>query len=287
MTPDRLAKLAALATLLLTACGSDYAKNANDGIRVPSREQSEEPGEEGAADESPPPVEKPAPSGDLDTDGDGIADALDCDPASADLKGEKLLDDPMSADTAAFTPAAGFVAANWAYQDAAYRQLRLANASDATFFTKDPTPIDALEFSVKAASTDITNAITPVLRQMFILIGAKSEEGTFTSYGCGAEVVQGMTPTQRTSVVKLSGPANGTIVTTPLMRTPRPLFQENEDFTIRARLTKAGEITCTIVNGADNVTVATATVADAVGATGFFTRQTKAAFKTVKVCRLK
>lgn len=206
-----------------------------------------------------------------------------CDDAKT-IPGVKLLDEPLSTDTAKFVVAPGFTTTSWTFADDAYRQTRLADAGDATFFAGDAAVGD-VDVEVVAASTDVTSAISPRLRQMFILVGATSAAGTLDAYGCGAEVVQGMSPEQRTSVVRLSGSADA-VTTTPIERTARTILKEGEPFSMRAKLAN-GTLTCTVSQGADVVTSAQATgLANVKGAIGFFTRQTKAAFKNVKACKL-
>jgi len=206
-----------------------------------------------------------------------------CDDAST-IPGVKLIDDALATDAAQFAVAPGFTAASWSFAEEAYRQTRLVNAADAMFFVGDAL-IGDVDVQVAAASTDVTSTLGPRLRQMFVLVGASSTGGTLDAYGCGVEVVQGMSPEQRTSVVKLSGNADA-VTTEAIDRTPRNILKEGEPFSIRAQL-KDGTLTCTVSQGADVVTTAQASnLVNVKGSIGFFTRQTKAAFKNVKACKL-
>jgi hypothetical protein len=206
-----------------------------------------------------------------------------CDAAQT-IPGVILVEDALAADTAKFSPAAGFPSTSWSFANQSYVQSRLVNASDATFFAGDA-QVGDVDIEVSAASTDVTSTISPRLRQMFVLVGATVTGGTLDAIGCGVEVVQGMSPEQRTSVVKLSGNADA-VATTAIDRAPRNVLKEGEPFSIRAKL-QDGTLTCTVSQGADVVTTATATgLTNVKGSIGFFTRQTKAAFKNVKVCKL-
>ena len=137
---------------------------------------------------------------------------------------------------------------------------------------------------VTAASTEVSGAITPKLRQMFIVVGASSQQGQLLAHGCGVEVVEGETPEQKTSVVRLSGPT-GAVTTTPLDRVARPALQANEEFGMRATL-EGGKLTCVITQNGQTTT-AQANVGALTGSVGMFTRQTKALFKNARVCKLK
>jgi hypothetical protein len=272
--------------LLACACGDAGNGGAKGGEPLPPRGDDgdsvfvEEEDETLAESDELVPANNPA---ELDSDGDGIADDVDCAPADPAIRGTRLLEDALSADTAKFSPAPGFVATNWTYAEDAYRQIRLGNASDATFFMGD-SAIGDVDIEVSAASTDVTT-ITPKLRQMFILVGATMTDGKLGAYGCGVEVVDGMSPTQRTSIVRLSGSPDA-VGTTPIQRVPRNILKEGEGFSIRAQVA-SGTLKCTVSQGADVVTTAEATdLTNLTGSIGFFTRQTKAAFKNVKACKM-
>jgi hypothetical protein len=281
-----------MTVLFAAACGD--ASTSDRGTALPPRDtgetndDAERAGEDTLADPAPTEDEPSLPGQPvtmIDADKDGIADDKDCDSANPAI-GQRLVDDSLAADSTLFAPAPGFPSGSWSFADAAYRQTRLADDADATLFMGDPAVGD-VDLEVRTASTEISSALGPTLRQMFVLVGAKMENGTLTAWGCGAEVVAGMTPTQRTSVVKLSG-APGAITTTAIQRTARTILKEGEDYAIRARVS-GGKITCTVMQGADLDTLTTAEAIDQgeiKGALGFYTRQTKAYFKNVKACKL-
>ena len=70
-----------------------------------------------------------------------------------------------------------------------------------------------------------------------------------------------------------------------LKRTNRAAVQANEEFRMKMELV-GKEMTCTVTLDGTDVTVATAQVPEGAGAVGFFTRETKALFKSVRVCEL-
>jgi hypothetical protein len=270
--------------------GAGLQRRATGAPRTPSESSTKDDGADVVTAPAPTPsAETPAPEPEppttpADTDKDGVPDAKDCDPQNAAIVGTKLIDDALAADAAHFAPSAGFPAASWGYATEAYRQARLVNGADATLFKKDAF-IKDVDITVAASSTEVTSTITPRLRQMFVLLGARTEGAVFTAYGCGVEVVQGMSPEQQTSIVKLSGTPDA-IVTTAIQRTPRNVLLENEGFSIRAQV-KGGKVTCSVSQGAGAVTTAEAAgIADIEGSIGFYTRQTKAAFKNIKACKL-
>ena len=285
--------LLGMMTLVFAAACGDASTSERGGIGAPAR--GAETNDEGSGDTDPT-LTDPAPQPEEETlpgqpvtmndaDKDGIADEKDCDSANPAI-GLKLIDDPLASDATLFAPAPGFPSESWSFADAAYRQTRLVDAGDATFFMGDQAVGD-VDLEVRTASTEISSALGPTLRQMFVLVGAKMENGTMTAWGCGAEVVAGMTPTQRTSVVKLSG-APGSITTTAIQRTARTILKAGEDYAIKARVS-GGKITCTVMQGTDLETLTTAEAIDQgeiKGSLGFYTRQTKAYFKNVKACKL-
>lgn len=290
----RIGLLGIMTVLFATACGD--ASTSGRGPGLPPRDNAGDTNDQGAPTPSedapladaPATEEDPLPGQPVtmnDADKDGIADDKDCDSTNPAI-GQRLVDDSLAADATLFAAAPGFPNASWSFADAAYRQTRLADAGDATFFMGDQAVAD-VDLEVRTASTEISSALGPTLRQMFVLVGAKMENGTLTAWGCGAEVVAGMTPTQRTSVVKLSG-APGAITTTAIQRTARTILKEGEDYAIRARVS-GGKITCTVMQGTDLATLTTAEAIDQgeiKGSLGFYTRQTKAYFKNVKACKL-
>jgi hypothetical protein len=279
--------------LCAAACG-DASTSQRGGIDAPPRRESGETNDEAKPGSGEQTIVEPAlteeealpgqPITMTDVDKDGIADEKDCDATNPAI-GLRLVEDPLAADSTLFAPATGFPSASWSFADSAYRQTRLADAGDATLFMGDQA-IGDVDIEVRTASTEISSSLS-TLRQMFVLVGAKMENGTLTAYGCGAEVVAGMTPTQRTSVVKLSG-APGSITTTAIQRTARTILKAGEDYAIKARVS-GGKITCTVMQGQDLETLTTAEAVDQgeiKGAIGFYTRQTKASFKDVKACKL-
>lgn len=221
-----------------------------------------------------------------DTDGDGVPNADDCDPSSKSLK-RRIVEDTLGADKGLFAAAAGFPATSWTFANvAAYQQTRLVDAttSDVSFFTKD-SAIGDVQIEVTTASTEVSSAITPRLRQIFVVVGATSG-GTFKGTGCGIEVVQGESPEQKTSIVKLEGPPSN-VTTTVLQRVTRPAVQANEELSVKLRL-EDGAMICDVSQAGGVMTTATASGLGALqGSIGFFTHQTKALFENVRVCSLK
>lgn len=279
----RLAKLGVVVVvgMLAGACGSGDGDSGN--LDLPPR-GSNNATDDDSIDAEDTTEETPEATG--DSDGDGIPDDQDCDPQNAEIAGTRLFDEVLTADAQKFSVADGFPAASWTYAEEAYRQVRLADASDVTFFAADR-EIDAVDVEVRAASTEFSNAITPIVRQMFVLVGATMNGGSLSAYGCGIEVLGSGASAQRTTaVVKLEGPADN-VVTTAIQRTPRTAVQANEDFSLRAQVTD-GKITCTTAQAGDAITTAEGTgLTIPKGAIGFFTRQTKAAWKSAKICKLK
>jgi len=218
-----------------------------------------------------------------DGDGDGIPDATDCDPASAAVVGTKLLEDDLATDKGYFGAPEGFPQASWAYDSVVYRQTRVVDAADTSVFLGDATIGDVIA-EVRTASTEVA-AITPRLRQMFIVVGATVSGGQLSALGCGIEVVQGEATEQKTSVVRLTG-APGAVATTPLQRVARAAVQIDEELSIKARLAK-GTLTCEVTNGGVTTTATASGLGTPTGSVGLFTRQTKALFKQARICKLK
>lgn len=224
-----------------------------------------------------------------DDDGDGVPNADDCDPTSKAL-GRRIVEDSLGADKGLFAPATGFPTASWSFAGAAaYRQTRLADAADVSFYSQDADITD-VQVEVTAASAEVSNAFTPRLRQIFIVVGATSAGGSFSGHACGIEVVQGETPEQRTTIVKLEG-SPASVVSTVLQRVSRPAVQVNEDFGMKMRFS-GGAMICDVTQpsapGGAITTQATANNLGALkGSVGVFTRQTKAIFKNIRVCGLK
>ncbi len=220
-----------------------------------------------------------------DVDGDGAPDAEDCDPTSPALR-RRVAEDSLTGDEGLFAAAGGFPAASWSYESG-YRQTRLLDASDASLFVSD-TDVGDVQIEVRTASTE-TGAITPRLRQIFLVVGASDAGGSLLAHGCGIEVVEGMTPEPKTSIVKLDGGTTN-VVTTALQRVTRPAVQTNEELSIKLRL-EDGAMTCDVTQGTGAAAVVTTATANGLGnlrgRVGFFTRQTKALFKGVRICNLK
>jgi hypothetical protein len=233
---------------------------------------------------TPPEPKDPPPVVQGDADGDGIADNEDCDPSSSAVQGTKLVFDDLATQKNLFAPADGFPTASWAYDGAAYRQVRMADAGDVSFVVGDKAVGDAV-LEVSSASTEISTTITPVLRQVLVLLGASITEGKLSAVGCGVEVVGGEAVTQKTSVVRLEGPP-AAVVTTPILRADRVAVQVNEVFSIKARLAK-GTLTCEVTNGGKTTMASATNLQNLTGAVGFYTRQTKTLFKQARFCKLK
>ncbi len=225
----------------------------------------------------PPPVASPP-----DGDGDGIPDATDCDPTSAAVAGTKLLEDDLASDKGYFGALEGFPQASWAHDGTVYRQMRVVDAADTSVFLKDAT-IGDLTAEVLTASTEVA-AITPRLRQKFIVVGATVTGGQLSAHGCGIEVVGGEAVEQKTSVVRLTG-APSAVTTTPLQRVDRAPVQVDEQLSIKVRLVK-GTLTCDVTNGGVTTTATASGLGKPTGSVGFFTRQTKALFKQARICKL-
>lgn len=217
-----------------------------------------------------------------DTDNDGAPDDQDCDPLSTSL-GLRVVEDALSTDKGHFAAADGFVAGSWAYQTNAYRQTRLDATADLSFFVRDGA-IGNVSIEIVTASTEVSAAITPKLRQIFVVLGAKSQGGQVDAHACGIEVVEGQAPEQKTSVVRLGGTPSA-VTTTALDRVARAALQVNEEISIRARL-EGGTLTC-VVTQAGVQTTAQANVGALTGSVGLFTRQSRALFKTARVCKLR
>jgi hypothetical protein len=218
-----------------------------------------------------------------DADSDGIGDACDCVPADAQIAAYMVAQDDLATEKGTFAPAPGFDATSWSYGDGAYRLSRLAlGANDATFLQTSK-PLEDVFVEVRAASTEIANLSATDLRQIVILAGASSSATTFAATGCGIEVVEGLTPSQKISVLALGG-SPGAVTTTATTRIDRTAVQANEEFKLRM-IRRGGQMTCTVTVGDGGSFTATASGVGGPGAIGFLTRETKALFKDLKVCR--
>ena len=284
-----VALIAAVSCSALTACsapvptqttrraGTNNGSSSKD--TAGTNEDELTPANDETDDTTQPPPDTTPPDG----DGDGVPDATDCDPASAAVAGTKLLDDGLASDKGYFGAPDGFPQASWAYDGTVYRQTRVVDAADTSFFLKDAMVGDVTA-EVLTASTEVA-AITPRLRQMFIVVGATVSGGQLSALGCGIEVVGGEATEQKTSVVRLTG-APGAVSTTPLQRVNRAPVQIDEQLSIKARLVK-GTLTCDVTNGGVTTTATASGLGTPSGSVGFFTRQTKALFKQARICKLK
>jgi hypothetical protein len=241
----------------------------------------------GDLDDGTDPSPTPAPTSSTpaspgDRDGDGVTDAEDCDPVSAAIVGTKLLEDDLATEKGLFTAADGFLQPSWTYDGAAYRQGRLVDEGDVSVFNRDAA-IEDVKVDIRVASTEV-GTFTPKLRQMFVVLGTTVAAGQLAAIGCGVEVVGGETNEQKTSIVRLAGPATA-VTTTVLQRVNRAALQANEEFGISARLQK-GTLTCEVAQAATTTAMATG-LGPVRGAVGYFTRQTKGLFKKARICKLK
>lgn len=287
----RLGALSLVATLILaSACSAPApspfdpptnggARRSNNATQSDSSATTDPP----TSSTAPPTPTTPTPTG-TDSDGDGFIDTEDCDPSSAAIAGMKLLDDPLATEKGFFTSADGFPQASWSYDGTAYRQTRILDAGDTAIFNKDPS-ISDVTVEITAASTEITTAITPTLRQMFIVLGASVTGGSLSAVGCGIEVISGQAVTQKTSIVRLDGPS-ANVTTTVLQRVDRGAVNVNEEFKIKARLS-GGTLNCDVTIGGATTSASTTGLGLLKGAVGLYTKQTKALFKQGKICKMK
>ena len=218
-----------------------------------------------------------------DGDGDGYGDACDCDPAASGVTGYRILEDALVVDGGLFGAPVGFEGGNWTY-DAAYRQNHLApGANDTSFYFGDSVLAD-VRVDVRTASTGIAS-YTSNHRQLLVIARAVATGSTFRAQACGIEVVDGLSPTQKTSSLSLSGsPAN--VITTVHQRTDRAAVQVDEELELHMILA-GGEMTCTaVLDGTDVTTARASGLPVEEGAVGFFTRESRALFKDVRICRL-
>ena len=219
-----------------------------------------------------------------DSDGDTVGSACDCDPDDGELAAYRIAEDDLSTDRGLLEVPSGFTAGNWSFATAAYRQTRLVNdSSDASLFDADHAIADVI-IEATAASTEIADFGTDDLRQIVFLARADISSKVFDAVGCGIEVVEGLSPTQKTSIVTYTG-SPAAINMSAVKRTNRAAVQANEEFKMRMELS-GKEMTCTVTLDGTDVTTATGQVPEGAGAVGFYTRETKALFKSVRVCEL-
>ena len=291
MNARSLLRFAPVTSILvaLLACGDASSTDAGTGGEAPGTRRDRN-GDDTPEDKTPDggglvtdEQDGSLPSA-TDSDSDGTPDALDCDPASALLR-QRIVSDDLSSDKGLFGAADGFPTASWMHDGAGYAQTRLLDGGDAAFYLGD-TDVGDVQVEVRGVSTEISGSITPILRQIFILVGGSSAGGSLTAHGCGIEVVQGETPTQKTSVVKLEG-APGALKTTVLERVARTGVAVGEEFDVKLHL-EDGTLTCDVIQGGATKTTATATgLAGVKGSIGLFAKQTKALFKNIRACKLK
>lgn len=220
----------------------------------------------------------------LDTDSDGIGNACDCDPEDASVASYRLLDDDLRTDRGDFEVPQGFAAASWTFTDAGYQQNRLVDdGTDVSLLVTDH-EVENVVMEATAVSTEIASFGDDDLRQIMFIARADVGSDIYNAVGCGIEVVEGLSPTQKTSVIAYTGNPNG-IAMSPLQRTDRNLVAESEEFWMKMELS-GDQITCTVTLDGSDTSVAQGTVAKGVGAVGFHTRETKALFTDVRVCEL-
>ena len=219
-----------------------------------------------------------------DSDSDTIGSACDCDPDDGELAAYRIVEDDLAADRGLLEVPNGFAAGNWSFATSAYRQTRLVNnSSDASLFNADHAIANVMIEAV-SASTEFADFGTDDLRQIVFLARADISDKVFDAVGCGIEVVEGLTPTQKSSVLTFTGSPSA-INMKAVTRTNRAAVQANEEFRMRMELS-GKEMTCTVTLDGTDVTVATGQVPEGAGAVGFYTRETKALFKSVRVCEL-
>jgi hypothetical protein len=95
-------------------------------------------------------------------------------------------------------------------------------------------------------------------------------------------VVEGLTPTQKTSTVTFGGKPTA-VTTTVSQRTNRAAVQVNEQFALRMEL-KADKMTCTATVAGVTTTATASNLALTPGSVGLLSRETKASFKNIRIC---
>jgi hypothetical protein len=219
----------------------------------------------------------------LDTDSDSIGDACDCDPNDAAVAATLVVVDSLDADRALVSGAEGFATTSWGHTSGRLAQTRLVDdATDAVFFNLPATLAD-VRVELTAASTEIADFGADDLRQLFIVARASSTADDFAAEACGIEVVEGLSPTQKTSVLSLGG-SPAAVDSTVRQRTDRALVTENEDFSVVLDI-RNNTVTCSVTLGGNDTTTATGTTSLPAGAVGLFTRETRASFSNLKICR--
>lgn len=270
----------------LSACnappleGSSYAGSAPafppDDASTSSSSGSVDPDSRNASDAGD------ETSREKDTDGDLVPDEIDCDPTASTI-GERLVEDDLATAKGLIAPAPGFDAAAWSHAGGAYHQNVVRNGGDVAIFKMEPLTQGGVAVDIHSSTID-TGAFTPKLHQDFILVGASFDGGQMRAFGCGVEYVEGSNPPNIVSIVQLSGPASA-VRTTPLKRDARPFLPTKRDFSLSARVSPAGLMTCSFREDAAPPTTVTAMVGPVSGAIGLYTAQTSALFRDVRICR--
>lgn len=287
----RLSFIVALSCLALAACGAlgdppaeglEPLPDAGELPEDPDDNPAEDADDDGTGDAQDNCPEL-ANADQRDGDGDGVGDACDCEPADGSVAATVAIADTLAANTGILAPATGFPGASWSFDGTGYVQDRLANdAADAAFFNL-PDVAD-VRVEVTAASTAIQEFDETDLRQLFVLARASASAEAYAAEACGIEVVEGLTPTQKTSVVAHSGaPAAPEI--TAQDRVDRSAVDAGEELSIVMDI-RGDTMTCTAtLGGGTEVTVASSGgMLSKPGKVGLFTRETKARFRNVKVC---
>jgi hypothetical protein len=233
----------------------------------------------------------------LDDDLDNFGNVCDCDPNQASIVGYRVFVDSMTSDSGMFDSPVGFMGANWSFgpdvngvapdTGTAYRQTRLeSGGEDASFFFGN-TLLENVRIDARVASTAIQDT-PPNLRQIFLIARAASTGSTFRAQACGIEVVDALTPTQRTSTITLEG-SPAAVSSTVRMRTPRRAVQVDEELELHMIL-EGGDMTCTAnlfgAPGNETTTATASGLTSGEGAVGFYTRETRALFKNLRICEL-
>lgn len=217
-----------------------------------------------------------------DGDGDTYGDACDCDPASPDVAAYLVVEAPLTSDQGYFSTPPDFLADSWSYAAAGYLQNRLVNnGHDSVLFTGEP--LTDVLVTATVSSTEIADFDATDLRQLLLFARGEAKEGSFGMIACGLEVDETQTPTQKTSVLTLSGaPSNPAITIND--RVDRSPIQVDEEAQVVMEL-RGDTMTCTVTLPGGEVTTASASgLAVRPGALGLYTRETKALFKNLRIC---
>ena len=210
----------------------------------------------------------------------------DCDMSEQLVAAYKVFESPLTADPGTFTVPTGFTAANWTFPGDAYEQARAParGTTDVTFFDGE-SALDEVLLDVTASSTEIVNA-PPNFRQLLILFGARMEDGQLRSKACGIEVIDGVPEPTKVSVLEISGPPDN-LTTTEIRRAFRASVSgSGSDFFRLQMHLRQGTVSCSFSLGdGGGIATVSADVSDTRGRTGFMTRETKAKFKDLRICR--